>query len=348
MSVKLSNLQLLYGVAGGREKFEELVSQLIHAENPGSNRIRVVVGDEGIDSFEGNLTDPAGIDVYQVKYFIGGIGDSQKTQIRGSFASVRDSDKVKARSWTLCLPIDMGLDEREWFERWATKQKDSDIEIRPVWGELHIEGLLLQDKHRSIREAFFKQEHLEILRQQSGTLEKLLHEFTTRIQTPTPEVLSLTFLHVQARNAYRWDEDKMVVEIQFVYKVHNIGKKAVSKWKVGGRIDALDPELEKRLVNPETFPRLGTRGIPMDTTILPTLSETAWQTIGVMIRRSESFQETLRKTLDSYRLTFWAITDDGPGEEKTVNLVDRLDWASLLPSFKSAYLLALGRLEAID
>ena len=171
MSLKLANFQLLWGAAGAREKFEDLVSQLIHVERPDSQRIRVVKGDGGLDSFEGGITDPAGIDVYQVKYFPDKITDAQKGQIRASFATVRDSRKFKVKSWTLCLPIDMSIDETEWFEGWSAKQADSGIEIRKPWGALHIEGLLLHEKNRVIRESFFREENTELLRAQVGHLE---------------------------------------------------------------------------------------------------------------------------------------------------------------------------------
>ncbi len=51
-----------------REKLEDMISQFIHVERQNSQRIRIVVGDGGLDTFEGELSDPAGIDVYQVKY----------------------------------------------------------------------------------------------------------------------------------------------------------------------------------------------------------------------------------------------------------------------------------------
>lgn len=130
MSLKLTQLQVLWGDAGAREKFEDMASQLIHVEKPDSQRIRIVNGDGGLDSFEGGLTDPDGIDVYQVKYFPEKLGDTQKQQIRDSFATARDSKKFKVKSWTLCLPIDMSINETKWFEGWAQKEAGTGIDIR--------------------------------------------------------------------------------------------------------------------------------------------------------------------------------------------------------------------------
>ncbi len=173
MAVKLANLQVLWGVAGAREQFEELVCQLIHGERSDSNRIRIVKGDGGVDSFQGELIDPGGIDVFQVKYFPSKIDDAQKNQIRDSFATIRKTDKFKVRSWTLCLPIDLSLEETKWFETWKAKQEHWGIEICPIWGALHIESLLLQGKYRTIKEAFFREDNTELLREQNIILNDL-------------------------------------------------------------------------------------------------------------------------------------------------------------------------------
>jgi hypothetical protein len=132
MAVKLTHLQLIYGVAGAREKFEELIAHLIRSERPDTERIRIARGDGGIDGHEDNLTDPTGVDVYQIKFFPDGIGDSQKAQLRDSFNRVRESNVFTTKSWTLCLPIDMGLDEKKWFDGWKENQSATGIDIRPV------------------------------------------------------------------------------------------------------------------------------------------------------------------------------------------------------------------------
>jgi|SRR5579864_296046 len=180
MAIRLAHLHLLWGAAGAREKFEDMAAQLIHVERPDSQRVRIVTGDGGLDSFEGGLTDPGGIDVYQVKYFPEKIGDAQKQQIRESFATARDSKKFRVKSWTLCLPIDMSVDETEWFEGWSQKQAGAGIDVRKPWGALHLEGLLLQEKNRTIRQAFFREENSELLRAQTGHLKNILQELKQR------------------------------------------------------------------------------------------------------------------------------------------------------------------------
>ncbi|HLJ94630.1 MAG TPA: hypothetical protein VKU02_15700 [Gemmataceae bacterium] len=95
-------------------------------------------GHAGLDSFDGSLSDPNGIDLFRVKYFPDGIEKPQKNQILDSFATARDSKKFKVKSWTVCLPIDMRTDETEGFEGWAKLQAGSGITINEPWGALHI------------------------------------------------------------------------------------------------------------------------------------------------------------------------------------------------------------------
>ncbi|MDQ3332056.1 MAG: hypothetical protein M3552_15610 [Planctomycetota bacterium] len=348
MSINLKHLQILWGIAGAREKFEDLVVQLIHVERPDSQRIRIMKGDGGLDAFEGVLSKPEGIDVFQVKYFPEKIDDAQKKQIRDSFATVRDSTRFKVNSWTLCLPADMSLDETLWFEGWAKDAGGSGIDIRKPWGALHLEGLLLQERNSSIRETFFREENTELLRRQAGHLEKLLHELTQRVPVPTRAQLRMTLTKVTTRNAYAWVEDKMVVEVQLWYRLTNVGPKSIPKWTTDASLTLHDDELENRLVNKVEFPRIGSGDsyIRMDSTILPTTSRTTEQIFGVVVRRSEKFDEMLPAILNAISITFWPITEDGPGEETTLNLADVLDWTKLLPSFQQAYMLGLGRLSA--
>jgi len=92
------------------------------------------------------------------------------------------------KSWTLCLPIDMSAEETHWFEGWAKSQAGTGINIRKPWGGLHVEGLLLQDENRAIRQAFFREENTELLRAQAGHLEKILHELTRHSPPSTSSV----------------------------------------------------------------------------------------------------------------------------------------------------------------
>ncbi len=174
MAVKLINLQLIDGVAGAREKFEDLASQLVKGEQPRADKVRIVQGDGGIDVHVGELTDPFGIDVFQCKFFPQRLGDIQKGQIRESFKTCRDSTDFRTKRWTLCLPVDLSVDEKSWSEHWRSKQAASGIVIEDVWGATKLEGLLYQAKNGGLRESFFKEEHLTQIRETHGMVQDLV------------------------------------------------------------------------------------------------------------------------------------------------------------------------------
>jgi hypothetical protein len=187
MAVKLIDLQLIYGVAGAREKFEDLVTQLIKGEHPGADKVRVVQGDGGIDVHIGDPTDPDGIEVYQCKFFPLGLDESQKAQIRRSFQACLGSTKFKTKKWTLCLPLDLSFDEKKWFKDWKAKQAGSGIVVEDPWGATKLEGLLYLEKNRGLREAFFKEEHLTQIRELHALLQRLLPDITERLRQDAAE-----------------------------------------------------------------------------------------------------------------------------------------------------------------
>lgn len=184
MTVKLTDLQLIYGVAGAREKFEDLCTHLIRSEHPQLERVRIVRGDGGIDAHEGEMGSTDAIDVYQIKFFPAGIGDSQKNQLRESFKSILQTTKITVNNWTLCLPVDLSIEEKTWFAGWVGNQSDSGITICPPWTALELERLLYEEKNKGIKEAFFKEQHLAQIRDMSQTLTKLAAKFESRVPDP--------------------------------------------------------------------------------------------------------------------------------------------------------------------
>jgi hypothetical protein len=182
MAVKLIDLQVLYGVAGAREKFERLVAKLIKAEHPQAETVRVKKGDDGIDVYLGKFSEPAGIDIFQCKYFPQGIGPAQQKQIRQSFTRVLNSTKFKARSWTLCLPLDLATDEQTWFDTWRAKHASKGVIIEAPWTALKLEGLLCLEKNRGLKEAYFKEEHLTQIRETHAMMQDLIVSLAKRLQ----------------------------------------------------------------------------------------------------------------------------------------------------------------------
>src|SRR5262249_52626816 len=161
------------------------------------------------------VPDPAGIDVYQVKYFPAGIDESQRGQIRESFRRVRESKDFKTRTWTLCVPVDLSIDEKKWFGTFAANQADSGMAINRPMGATEIERLLMKPENQDVREEYFKLEHMQLARQMSASLRAILAELGGL--APKPVVLHARLDAVRARRAYRYDLEHVIVEIQFCY-----------------------------------------------------------------------------------------------------------------------------------
>lgn len=109
-----------YGEAGARDIFEKICTQIyIEAFGEEAHAIKADPGDEGIDILVGDFSSP--IDVYQCKYFVDGICDSQKDQIRKSFTRSVNSSAFKLKSWTLCLPSELNIKEFRWWSEWKNQ-----------------------------------------------------------------------------------------------------------------------------------------------------------------------------------------------------------------------------------
>jgi hypothetical protein len=293
MVTKLAYLQLIYGVAGAREKFEDLAVHPIRSERPDAERVRIVRGDGGIDAHEGSLADPTGVDIFQVKFFTDGIGESQKAQIRESFNTVKGGTVFKARSWTLCLPIDMSVEEKRWFDDWSGRRQATGIEIRPMWGATKLEGLLYEPKNRGVKEGFFKEEHLAQIREMHDMLTRLLDEIRERLPGPVPLVLRPYLLEVRPRRCYDYDDDFIMVEVQFCFEVENVGTQSVTNWSVQCEVKATAEGWLTR----QTFPKISTGPsyYRPNATILPTLSLTTEITFGLKVRRVDSLEVQVRQ-----------------------------------------------------
>lgn len=238
MAVKLIDLQVIYGVAGARDQFDDLVAKLVMGEYPKADKVRVFKGDGGIDSHVGNLTDPDGIDVFQAKFFPQGVGESQKAQIRDSFKRAVESTIFKTKAWTLCLPIDLGTEEKAWFEKWRKDQASFGIVIQDVWGASKLERLLYEEKNKGVREAFFKEEHLTQIRQLHETVPPLLTGMAQRLGEEASEREQAARTAETARQAAIVDQyvksmrDSYVTLVAKQAKEHVASGKSPSHWEV--------------------------------------------------------------------------------------------------------------------
>lgn len=129
-----------YGDAGARDKFENVCTELLQEMYGDAYQIKPFPGDEGIDIYVGNFDNP--INVYQCKYFLDGLGNSQKDQIRKSYKKCIETDKYELEKWFLCLPIILTIDETKWWTNWKKKmEKENGKDIKLIDGS-RLLGLL--------------------------------------------------------------------------------------------------------------------------------------------------------------------------------------------------------------
>lgn len=141
----------------GRQRFERLVTAVVMKIHPTARAIRAEPGDWGIDTFVGQLSGGT-TSVWQSKYFVDGIGDSQKKQIRESFKSVLDAAEkhgFQISSWTLALPLDMSPSATKWWDGWKSRtERKTGITI-VLWSGSHIENLLIKEDLAEVRQQYF-------------------------------------------------------------------------------------------------------------------------------------------------------------------------------------------------
>jgi hypothetical protein len=142
---------------GARPLFEKLVAQLVRLVHRTVRKVEANPGDWGIDVFVGTL-DEGGVHVWQAKFFIDGVGDGQKKEIRDSFkaccaAAAREGHELI--SWTLCIPVSMDGPTSQWWDKWKRKQeRDYSLTIE-LWDETELEGLCLATEAGAIRATYF-------------------------------------------------------------------------------------------------------------------------------------------------------------------------------------------------
>lgn len=111
-----------YGEAGARDIFEKICLQLFQKKYENAYAVQASPGDDGIDVLVGDLNGD--IIVYQCKYFIDGIGDAQKAQIRESYKTVTENYNVV--EWYLCVPVLYTVENHKWWSEWKNKKQQKD------------------------------------------------------------------------------------------------------------------------------------------------------------------------------------------------------------------------------
>lgn len=176
-----------HGDAGAREIFEKICTNLMHARfGADAHNVRVKKGDGGIDILVGDFLKP--IDNYQCKYFIDGIEDSQKAQIRQSFERAISSNDYRMKKWVLCVPCCLDTKEFKWWSEWkGEKQKLNDIEIELYDGQYLIAEL---KKYQIYDQAFdddVRKKLNEILEQLDREKKRLTEEIIVMLSDIEPD-----------------------------------------------------------------------------------------------------------------------------------------------------------------
>lgn len=152
-----TDLVLIHGnEEGARAAFEKACEIIIRYKHPTQNvnAIRVHGGDGGIDVYVGEL-GVSPILVYQCKYFIREIGESQKSQIRDSYKAACTNESFAVKAWYLCTPINFSVPEAQWFDGWSAKQAVSASRIPPAdllqWAEELGLASTIFNRHDSLK-----------------------------------------------------------------------------------------------------------------------------------------------------------------------------------------------------
>jgi hypothetical protein len=131
-----------------------MVTQLVAATQPGVRSVQANPGDWGIDSFVGELDRSGQATVWQSKFFIDGVGDSQKKQIREAFASAvaaAEEHDYELDAWILCIPCSMDAPATAWWDRWSRKSaKSAGVQVI-LWDETVLLKRLLSREGNRVR-----------------------------------------------------------------------------------------------------------------------------------------------------------------------------------------------------
>ncbi len=140
--VDFTLLTTRYGMAGAREKFEELCVRILKTRHSDIKSIVPKTGDRGIDFF---FTDFGGrMHVFQVKYFPNPpMSRTQWDQVSSSFRTANRYLGKKLSSWTLCLPCDLtNIDFERWDAWQARRRAGSKIEAFNIVTATDLRGIL--------------------------------------------------------------------------------------------------------------------------------------------------------------------------------------------------------------
>jgi len=142
--------------AGGRHEFEQMVTSLVDQLHGPAHTVTPNPGDWGIDVYTGDLSSR--VRIWQVKYFINGVGDGQLDAVGKSFArACQEADRRGYRidGWALCIPVSLDGPRSQRFDTWRTRRTaETSIPI-DLWDETRLRTLLMEPKCAGIRRVYY-------------------------------------------------------------------------------------------------------------------------------------------------------------------------------------------------
>lgn len=148
----------LHPSAGGEtEDFEQMLALLVQVvKGEDAHLVHARQGDWGIDVLYGDLNGT--VEVWQAKYFINGVLESQQQQIRDSFRSAMKAAAAKGHTisrWTLCVPSSMDKKAKKWWDAWRTKEAMAYHVKIELWDETKLRSLLMTPAAEPIRRIYY-------------------------------------------------------------------------------------------------------------------------------------------------------------------------------------------------
>ena len=140
-----------------RTDFHRMLTSLIQVQHPTATEIRANPGDWGIDTFVGSLVDK--VNIWQSKYFVDGLGDPQKAQVRDSLKSAManaNKNGYTIESWTLCVPWELTAPERQWWDRKVREWKKAyPSTVFDLWDPPRLRGFLMSPDADHVLQQFY-------------------------------------------------------------------------------------------------------------------------------------------------------------------------------------------------
>ncbi len=152
-------------IDGARARFEELITHLVEITNPGARSITANPGDWGVDTFVGELDGM--ISVWQSKFFMDGVQEAQKKQIRDSLDSLMKnatSQGFLVATWTLCIPCSMDAPATQWWDNWKKRMESKHAITIQLWDKTVLQRLLMSPDATNVRKEYFGSSRLPMPR----------------------------------------------------------------------------------------------------------------------------------------------------------------------------------------